>query len=215
MARRCIVNVSVEGMHNGAGNCRPYVTKGLKRLRESLAQYPGVQSLTWVDSWPMDSPTEAEMPRAFKVYAMERAAKENDVLLWVDSSMWFVRDPSPVFEWIEEHGFYGLDWGHPVGDKLSDEAVERLESSRLEVGMTPLVLGGFWGVDVRSEVGRQLMAYMGRKARDGSFAGTNGRDEGPLSLAVRRMGLVADRVPGLVTPHNGDKSRAVALFCGL
>jgi len=170
---------------------------------------------SWVDCWPEGSPSEAEMPRAFKVHAMEQAAKNHDILLWVDSTMWFIRDPAPVFEWIEEHGFYGLDWNHSVGDKLSDEAVARLESSRLEVGLTNLVLGGFWGVDMRSEVGQQLMAYMGRKARDGSFAGTNGRDEGPLSLAVRRMGLTADVIPGFVAPHNGGRNRAVALFHGL
>ncbi len=215
MARRCIVNVSVEGMINGASNCRPYVTVGLKRLRESLKQWPDVRVESWVDVWPAGSPTEAEMPRAFKVYAMEHAAKDRDVLLWVDSSMWFIKDPAPVFEWIEERGFYGLDWNHPIGDKLSDEAVERCESSRLEVGLTNLVLGGFWGVDMRTEVGRQVMAYMGRKARDGSFAGTNGRDEGPLSLAVRRMGIEPDVIPGLVAPHNGGGNRAVALFCGL
>lgn len=202
--KRCIVNVAL-----GSG----YV-KRQKQLEKTAYRHGCAEDLVlFSDVYPPGSPPHGDVPYAFKAYALEEVMRRGyELLLWCDASMQFVRSPDDVFEAIEKQGHYSILAGFNVGQWCTDSALENLEITRDEAFEIPLLVGGFFGVDLRSDVGIAFMDWFGKHARNGSFVGawTNERkqvsqdprvlghrhDQTILSVFVWKYGLQPDTHPG-------------------
>jgi len=225
--RRVIVNVAT----------RPGDVHGQERLAASLSTYGGgIASVLWANTLPPKSPNHADMPYAFKVYAIEHVARRGFTsILWVDASVWFIKSPVPIFEWMEKFGAYtcGIEGGYVLGTWCSDAALDMLNVSRDDAFRIPLVFGGCYGVSTEHESGRELLSRMSMHARDGSFRGswTNANQEvstdvrvlghrhdmSALSVIANRIGLHSDVMPSMFTIDGYGQSleRTVALCRGI
>lgn len=222
---RCLVTAAFGG---------PGHRRGQKRLLESLGEvgYCGHKHV-WCDEFPPGCPPHGEVPYAFKTHMLSIAASQgHNVLLWCDASVWFVKTPDLIFDKIIEQGYYVAEItnGPDLGTWCSDKALCAVGFSRDEAMDVPLVYGGFYGYDLRTEVGTVLSSLMTKHAMNGAFVGdwTNERkqvsadvrvhghrhDQSVLSAVVFRLGLKADRSPGMFVmdahePHT-EKTVAVA-----
>ena len=166
---RVILNVS-------SGNPR-YLANQARLIRQLSAIGEQADQLFWKDSMPSGSPSQQETPYAFKAYAILDAIKQGfDTLLWMDSSIVPVRKLAPLWELVEQKGYWfsaNPGYGHAFVDPMScgevtcDSALAPLAITREELFSVPHVIATAFGLDLRfpiaQEFFRQFMVY----AQDG------------------------------------------------
>ena len=209
--------------------------RGQKRLRDSLdaVGYSGGWS-PWLDL-PPESPSHSDVPYGFKLYALRHAARNHDMLLYADASVWFVRPPDAIFDCVERDGYYlsAVPGPHYVGQWSTDRALENLGLTRDEAMTIPMVCGGFLGVDINADAGRMILEWQEEHARIGTFNGdwTNERgqvsadqrvkghrhDQPSLSVLAWRENLKVDGPSGYFVfhAHNKASARTVAFTRGM
>jgi len=194
----------------------------------------------YLNNLPPDCPPDKENPQAFKIYAMREAIRRGyNSLLWCDASIQFVRSPEIVFKKVEEQGYYFLRTAYNVGECTTDHALKNCGLTRKQAFEIPLVMSGFWGVDIRQSVGCRIVDWMHERSLDGSYVtgtwgphGTLGpkakgpypegvlcyRHNGPmLSVIVHRLKLNVPEyysplrgTPGLCTSYDGFRLNMTA-----
>ena len=95
--------------------------RGLDRLTEWCA-LNGVDYVTFRDRLPQGSPTHAEIPYAFKSYALAAASTACDTLLWCDASVVPIRSLEPLWERIERDGYWIANNGWTNYEWTADSA---------------------------------------------------------------------------------------------
>jgi hypothetical protein len=192
--------------------------------------------LAWRDQYPPGSPTHDANPYAFKAFALEHALKTgHELVVWADSSAWFIRNPGPLFTRIQDRGFWCMYGGWTVGTWCIDKALPLLGVTRDEAFKHDLVVGGFFGLNLKSKIGRDLLAEFARYARNGAMVGPWSIDDGKpdddpkkvrghrhdqcvLSIVLHRLGLKADWAPTFFAYHAPDikpASSVVAVCQGM
>lgn len=189
MTHRCIVNVAVDR----------WFPRGAARLMGSLSQHsPNRQEeMCWTKNFPEGSPTHAEAPYAFKTYAVEAAkAAGYTSILWLDASMWAVRDLEPLWQEIETHGSCFFRTGFALGHYATDAALSQLGRSRDDSMTTSLCAGGIYGLDLTHEASRAFQAGMLDFAEDRKiFQGAWDNKSQQCSIDPRCLGHRHDMVP--------------------
>ncbi len=203
MSRRCVVNVAVGGWY----------PRGQDRLARSLDETGfGGDVLFWKDENPPGCPSHEELPYGFKVHALEMALyKGYGPVLWCDASIWFIKNPSTLFDVIDERGYWFMSQGWQVGTWCSDDALPKLGIEREESMKMSMVAATMFGLDMRTEEARQILGWMRARCRDGSFRGSwtnehqevspdprvkgHRHDQTALSVVVNRLGLEIDWHP--------------------
>ncbi len=212
--QRCIVNVAF-----GPGHVR-----GQERLRRSLdtVGYDG-EFLTWTDELPPGSPTHKEAPFGFKLSAIDVAlAHGADLVLWVDASVWFVRDPAPIFDKISEDGCYvtKVHGAHWLSRWCRTEVLRWFSIEDIFAAYIPLVYGGFFGVMPGTALGSAVLRKMRDAMHAGCFAGSlseHRHDQSCLSATVHRLKIKPDTQPPMfiMDAHEPRTERTVAVCRGM
>lgn len=161
--KRCILNVATGAFR-----------RGQERLLAALQDrgYDGAV-MCWQDEMPSGCPAHREVPYAFKTYAMNEArAAGYDVLLWLDASMWPIKNPEPVFRWIEDRGHLFELAGQWLGWYSTDAFLAKNGLTRDEAMAIPTFSAGFTGLDLRNPGSLIFLNAWHAMARDGvSFHG--------------------------------------------
>ncbi len=225
-ARRAITNVSV-------GDWYP---RGQDRLALSARDVGfGGDLLMYRNEYPPGCPTHQQEPYAFKHAAFDvSAARGNGATLWADSSVWFIKPLDVLFAEIEQNGYWVMTQGWQVGTWCTDEALPKLGIEREASFEMVMVTACMYGLDVTSDVGREILAWMRARCTDGSFRGPWKREAGfvsedkrvlghrhdqtALSVIVHKLGLKVDWCPGYLRyDYDGTLANpeAVALARGM
>lgn len=198
--KRCVVNFVTHG----------YI-RGQLRLRNTLKEhgYQGRRAF-WDCKYPPGCPDHhTGVPYAFKTYALKDAQKSgNEVLLWLDASMYAIRSPEPVFRFIEENGYMMEFAGQWLGWYSTDAFLAKHGMTRDEAMKIPMVTAGFLGLDMRHPAAVEFLDRWHVMAQDGvSFIGPwkdsnddpnykgHRHDMSAASLIIHQMGLK------MVDPH--------------
>lgn len=177
---RCVANVAVGGWY----------PRGQDRLRRSLVdlEFNG-DMLFWKDEYPPGSLTHEQQPYAFKIAALEFAMMRGyGPAIWCDSSVWFIRQPEPIFRAIEKSGYWIMSQGWQVGTWCSDDALPKLGIEREEAMEMPMVAATMFGIDLRTDLARQLLGWMRARCGDGSLCGSWTNENGEVSTDPRVKG---------------------------
>lgn len=195
MSNRCIINVAT-----------PEYAAGQRRLSESLKPY-AVHTLLWSDGGlPPGSPPHkgpGAVPYAFKLYAFAEARRQGyESILWLDASMYAIRDPAPVFEVMESQGYMIEACGGWLGNWTTDAFLTHHKISRDDAMTIPMFSAGFCGFDFRHSLAREFVDAWMRLSKDGvSFHGPwygashdprfkgHRHDMAAGSLLAHRMGM--------------------------
>lgn len=202
MAKQCILCCGV-----GA-----WYPRGLDRQKDSLTKVGFTGTfLSWRNRWPPNSPTHKQSPYAFKVAAFREAQRQGfELAVWADTSAWFIKHPGPLFERIEQQGYYFLYLGWNTSEWCLDEHLSKLGVTRDEARKMPMVAALMYGLDLRTETSKNLLDWMEARSKDGCFVGPwsiqDGRedndplkvrghrhDQTALSVIVAKLGLHVDR----------------------
>jgi len=110
---------------------------GIDRLQRSLNfnGYGGDAIL--FKGYPEGSPSHKDNPYAFKIYAIKHGLELGyKNILYVDSSFWCVKNPMPMFDYINDNGLFMFKTGYSLADTASDRLLDytnEIRENRVEV----------------------------------------------------------------------------------
>lgn len=135
-------------------------------------------------------PTHAEVPYAFKVYAIrEMRARGFDTVFYGDASIYAVREVTPVFEHIRVYGYYLETTEHNLGTWCSDAALAQMDIDREAAFHIPTLVAGCIGFDFRLPVANILLDTWFAYAMDGrTFQGSWTNEHRQVSADPRVRG---------------------------
>lgn len=161
--KHCIINCGVNGWY----------PKGTQRLERSLI-YHGFNGdiITWRE-YPPGSPTHEEYPYAMKIYAFDEAIRRGYThILWLDCSVWAVRDPNPIFDVINQDGYYLWNSGYPVGETCNDNCLNWYGVSRDEAMAISDISTSMVGINITNPVGEGFYNLWKESMLAGCFRGS-------------------------------------------
>jgi hypothetical protein len=183
--KKAIVNLSTQAYE-----------RGRNRLLKSLeGNFDGGVHL-FTHEFEVESPLHAENPYAFKIYCIERMRQMGyDLVLWLDASCYPIKNVQPIFDWIEEKGFFMEEAGHWAGRWTNDETLAYFNITREEANKIPLYSAGFTGINFQNETGVKYFELWKKAMHDGYFKGSweNHRHDMTCgSIIAYQMGITKD-----------------------
>lgn len=190
MPKRCIITMGD----------RDWYLKGVDRLVASLKQvgWSGNDHQHGImarKSVPKGCPDPKAVRCAFKYYLMKEAeAAGFTQLLWMDASFWAVRSLEPIFDVIDQQGWYLVKQGWNTGQWCCDSALKPLGITREEAFKIYQLVGGFVGINLEHEKGKRFLDEMFRLAVEKTaFVGVRSKGGGFISHDPRVLGHRADQ----------------------
>lgn len=190
----CIINVAF-------GQWYP---KGQKRLVNSLIHhgYAG-DILTWTNDWPNGNYDGNNL------YCVKSASLEESInkgfthILWLDCSMWAIKNPKPIFDYIDEHGVYAETNGYNASQECSDKCLKYFGVTRDEAENIPMCSSGVLGININNPLGKEFSEMWIQSAKDGIWDGSRGhgkqshdkrflhhrQDQSAASIIIHKLGI--------------------------
>lgn len=174
--RRSIVNCSTAKYHAGQ-----------QRLADSLKGKDLFATFIMSEAECL-APLHTESMYAFKPYSFIMAKNMgDDVILWLDASMYVIKDLSPIFEQIERDGYFFQDSGWLNSQFMTDEAREYFGTDKGR-----MISSGVLGIDFTNPIGHEFFNRWFKSCEDGMFNGSHDNwrhDQSCASLIIEQMGL--------------------------
>lgn len=192
--KHCIINAS-----NGIG----WYPKGTERLKRSLI-YHGFNGdiLTWND-FP-NNYFDSSCPYNIKPSAFMTAFDLGYThVLWLDCSVWAVKDPNPIFDIINNDGYYFWKSGYNAAQTCSDKCLDFFEVNRDLAETFNDCSTSMFGVNIENPNGRIFIEKFFSAAALGVFEGSrlhdnqsqdhrflfHRQDQSAATMIINKMGL--------------------------
>lgn len=148
--------------------------RGQDRLRNSLNNvgYKGT-FLGWTAEHQIGAPMHSENPYAFKISAFREAERQGHrYIMWLDASVWAIKDVQPIFEHIAEHGYIMQYAGHNCGDWANDNCLNYFDLSREDASKMKMYgNAGFLGLDLWDTRATTFLHAWEKSMKAGAFTG--------------------------------------------
>ena len=182
--KRCVVNLAT-------GEFR----KGQKRLHSNMLFYnQNIPILLWGSEAELFAPLHSENPYAFKIYAIEAARNMGyDQVLWLDASVYPVKDIIPVFDWLTDKGIFLEEAGHYSGQWANQRALDYFGLTKEQAMRMPMFSAGYCGFDFRNPISQEFFAEWKESMLNGIFKGKwedSRHDMTAGSIIANKQGLL-------------------------
>ncbi len=139
----------------GLGNWYPF---GSERLARSLNFCGwGGHTLIHAGEEPKGNITHDDIPYYMKIATFEEAIELGYThILWLDSSFWAVKNPMPMFDIINEQGYYFFSTGYNLAQSSNDNALRFANRTRDEAALQTEWASGCVGINLNNDNGRNL-----------------------------------------------------------
>lgn len=183
----------------------PYLGRLISSL---LAQgKPADAFVKWSEKWPPGSPPHGDLHYAFKFHAVKHMFDQGcDEIMWLDAACRAVGDVTPVWEETARRGVYvvyGDTIFEPLGEWISDAALDYFHVTRDEAMKIPLCGGAVVGLDMRQSKAIDFFAKWGELVKTKLFMSAHSR----YSPERMRSLLFMDQPSGLDGPVISEDPR--------
>lgn len=164
MSKNCIVSFANE---------KGRYIQNLARLSESLRDNFDGDFLGFINESSLGCESHGENPYSFKIYAIQKAIDAGyENILYLDTSVFAIKNVNPIFEEIQTNGFIFQEAGHYLGVWANDLTLNHFGISRDEA-MNMLMIGnaGFLGLNIKSEIGLTFFKMWKESMEAGCFKG--------------------------------------------
>jgi hypothetical protein len=131
----------------------------------------GIDLIVWRDIFPAGSKPHEESPYGFKTKALQHAYEKGYTsVLWLDSPAYTVQENvSPIFEKMEEAGYYAMSHTDPLNQWVSEAMLERFNLTQDRIKDVNLPSGSCYGFDVSNAFGLRLFELLFQAEEIGLF----------------------------------------------
>lgn len=162
--------------------------KGQNRLIQTLQDNTDAQILMYKRESDVGAPSHQENNYGFKAHAIEKAYNFGyRQILWLDASMYVIKDLRPIFDIIKEQGYFFQDSGWMNDRWTTPETKEYFGTNKGK-----MISSGVLGINLDSEVGLEFFNRFLKSMKDGMFHGSHEltrHDQSCASLIIENMGL--------------------------
>ena len=163
MSDKCIINLATGR----------YVV-GQDRLRVSLGStgFDG-EFLAYTAEHQIGADLHKDNPYSFKINAFREAERQGfRFVLWLDASVWAVKNIQPIFDHIKEHGYIMQYAGFNCGDWTNQNALDYFNITREEASKMKMYgNAGFLGLDLYDLTATNFLIFWERAMLAGAFKG--------------------------------------------
>lgn len=170
--------------------------RGQQRLKVSL----GDHKMLMLDNYTViGSPTHEQSPYEFKVHAIEKAFQFDDIVLWMDASMYAVGDLSVIEKIIIEDGYFMSEAGHWVGQWTNQHARDyfKVTADEMKVpGGLIMFSAGLLGLNKTSPLAMEFFRQWKASAKAGCFRGSHANHRHDMtcgSIIAQRLSMKYQR----------------------
>lgn len=145
-----------------------------QRLIDTINQVSGSDfCLFTFNPQTLPCPSHQSNPYAFKIYAIEKAREMGyDQVLWLDASVYAVKDIQPVWDWLDKHGVFFEEAGHWAGTWSPQRVLDYFGITKEEAMGIPMFSGGYVGLDFRRSIAQEFFAEWKEAMLNGIFKGS-------------------------------------------
>ena len=181
---------------------------GQDRLRSTLSGFYDGDLLFFTDENQFGSPTHKENPYAFKTYAFQHALSLGyKKILWLDASIYAIKDITPVWDIIERDGYIMQNAGWNCGQWSNNKSLEYFGLTRDEaLGMPMYGNAGLLGLDLNKELPKIFLERWHKASQDGIFKGAWNNNAITESDDIRCLGHRHDMSVGSIIANLLDMS---------
>jgi hypothetical protein len=173
---------------------------GQTRLVNSLSHHFTGDVHYFIGEHSVGAPPHLENPYAFKVYAIEKVREMGyDQVLWLDASIYAVKEVTPVFEWLTEKGIFLEEAGHWAGTWSPPYVLDYFSITREEAMRMPMFAAGYCGFDFRRSESIDFFSEWKEAMLNGMFKGgwdISRHDMTSGSIIANKNGLLPLYSPG-------------------
>jgi len=184
-----------------------HYSAGVDRLEKSLYYEGwGGDVSFWRNEYPDGCPKhEGNGQYNFKVYCFDKMFTEGKkICVWADSSLWCVRNPMPLFDYVNEHGLYFFKSGYSLAETATDNLCNYAGVSREELFDVPEFATGLIGINIDNPFGKEFFENWKQYMIDGMFGGNrvydpqdsqhpyfkfSRQDQSAASMILHKMGV--------------------------
>lgn len=192
--KACIINANT-----GNG----WYPAGSERLRRSLLYHGYAHDMFIWNGW-MNEEFKRNTPYNLKAAAWHEALQRDyDIILWLDSSVWAIKDPYILLDVILKEGYYFWKSGYNCAQTCSDKCLEYYGVTRDTAEGYLDCSTSMFGIHTANETAMQFINKWMQSARDGVFEGSrvhdfqsrdkrflfHRQDQSAASMIIGEMGL--------------------------
>lgn len=174
---RCIINVSTQKYW-----------KGQDRLIDTLKGKTDADLLMFRSEQEVMAKPHSEMMYSFKPRAFVKAQDLGYTsLLWLDASMYAIKDLNPLFEHIEQHGYFFQNSGWKNSDFYNSKARRYYGEPHGD-----MISSGVLGLSLTNPDSKEFLFRWFRDMTYGMFNGSHSdwrHDQSSASLTIQSLGL--------------------------
>jgi hypothetical protein len=199
---RAIINVAIGRRFIGNDLNRTPYENSIPRLKQSYGAHGQADKVIVYRTLPPDCPPHEEVPYAMKPYAVQDALNRGyQQIVWTDCSVYPVGSIAPIWDIIEERGYFFMADQHIAGEFMADSAVDLLGTTRHESFRIPMLTAAFFGLDFRKPLAREFLRGWMTTAKNGSFIGCHTNKYGQASRNHRVFGHLKEQTAASVLAY--------------
>lgn len=152
---------------------------GIDRLERSLYYEGWAGDMRfWRNEYPFGCPEHGgDAQYNFKPYAFnEEVTSGRNVIVWADASFYCVRNPMPLFDYVNEFGLYFFKSGYSLAETATDKLCEYAGVKRDELVNVSEFATGLVGVNYSNPKGKEFLDTWRKYMEDGMFGGNRSHD---------------------------------------
>lgn len=163
--------------------------KGQDRLKNTLrTNSPSVKSIMFMDEEDVLAKPHAVSMYGFKPKSFFKLFNMGYTsILWLDASMYVLKDLTPIFEHIEKHGYFWQDSGWSNERWTTEKAKAYFGRNH-----GTMISSGVLGLDLTNPIALNFLNEWQKASNDGMFNGSHENyrhDQSAASLIIQYMGL--------------------------
>lgn len=172
--KACIVTgYAPNTSHGSYSHGSPYA-KGQERLLNSLVHHGFRHKVLAFQDFPNNH--YEKKTYNIKASCMHQAREMGfDVLLWLDSSVWAIREIEPLFDYIISHGWYFHSNGFNLGRTMDNKALEYFGLTRDKAYQMPDLTSSMFGLHLGNPKAEWAFNDWLQSAKDGFWLSSRER----------------------------------------
>ena len=156
-----------------------HYSAGIDRLERSLyfEGFAGDMRF-WRDEYPFGCARhEGDGQYNFKVHCFnEMFLSGKKVVVWADASFWAVKNPMPLFDYVNEKGIYFFKSGYSLAETATDKLLAYAGVTREELVDVSEFATGLIGINIDNPLGSEFFTQWKQYMEDGMFGGSRFHD---------------------------------------
>lgn len=152
---------------------------GIDRLERSLYYEGwGGDMRFWRNEYPIGCPAHGgDGQYNFKPFCFRDAFNDgHKVAVWADASFWCVKNPMPLFDYVNEFGLYFFKSGYSLAETATDKLLQYAGVSREELYDVSEFATGLVGINISNPNGKTFFEQWEQYRADGMFGGNRAHD---------------------------------------